>query len=72
MEGMMTARVAGLMVIAAATCLGGSSAPRQTPGAPAQPKYDLLLRGGHVIDPRNAISAVRDVAIAGGQDCGGR
>ena len=34
--------------------------------ARAQPKYDLLLRGGHVIDPRNGISAVRDVAIAGG------
>jgi dihydroorotase len=31
------------------------------------PKYDLLLRGGHVIDARNAISAVRDVAIAGGK-----
>jgi dihydroorotase len=35
--------------------------------AAAQPKYDLLLRGGHVIDPRNSISAVRDVAIAGGK-----
>ena len=33
--------------------------------ARAQPKYDLLLRGGHVIDPRNGISAVRDLAIAG-------
>jgi dihydroorotase len=35
--------------------------------ASAQPKYDLLLRGGHVIDPRNQISAVRDVAIADGK-----
>jgi dihydroorotase len=35
--------------------------------AAAQPKYDLLLRGGHVIDPRNQTSAVRDVAIAGGR-----
>ncbi len=34
---------------------------------PAAPKYDLLLRGGHVIDARNKISAVRDVAIAGGK-----
>src|SRR5258708_18827580 len=33
----------------------------------AQPKYDLLLKGGHVIDPRNQISAVRDVAIADGK-----
>jgi dihydroorotase len=34
--------------------------------APAQ-KYDLLLRGGHVIDARNDLSAVRDVAIANGK-----
>jgi dihydroorotase len=33
----------------------------------AQARYDLLLRGGHVIDPKNAISAVRDVAIANGR-----
>src|SRR5207247_5704848 len=35
--------------------------------ATAEPKYDLLLRGGHLIDPRNDLSAVRDVAIAGGK-----
>src|SRR5689334_15767139 len=34
---------------------------------PAQQKYDLLLKGGHVIDPKNRISAVRDVAIANGK-----
>src|SRR5438128_4271298 len=33
----------------------------------AQQKYDLLLKGGHVIDFRNRISAVRDVAIANGK-----
>jgi len=33
----------------------------------ADTKYDLLLKGGHVIDARNGISAVRDVAIAGGK-----
>ena len=33
----------------------------------AQPRYDLLLKGGHVIDARNGISAKRDVAIAGGK-----
>jgi dihydroorotase len=33
----------------------------------AQPKYDLLLRGGHVIDAKNHLSAVRDVAIASGK-----
>jgi dihydroorotase len=35
------------------------------PAASAQTSYDLLLRGGHVIDPRNGLSAVRDVAITG-------
>ena len=33
----------------------------------AQPVYDLLLKGGRVIDPKNKISARRDVAIAGGK-----
>ena len=37
--------------------------------ASAQPpqQYDLLLKGGHVIDPKNQISAIRDVAIANGK-----
>jgi dihydroorotase len=33
----------------------------------AQTEYDLLLKGGRVVDPKNKISAVRDVAIAGGK-----
>ena len=33
----------------------------------AQTTYDLLLKGGHVIDGKNRISAVRDVAIADGK-----
>jgi dihydroorotase len=33
----------------------------------AQPRYDLLLKGGHVIDAKNRIDSVRDVAIAGGR-----
>ncbi len=32
----------------------------------AQTTYDLLLKGGHVIDPRNKISSVLDVAIRDG------
>src|SRR3954449_2275486 len=36
-------------------------------GLAAQPHYDLVLKGGHVIDPKNRISAVRDVAISGGK-----
>ena len=33
----------------------------------AAPKYDLLLHGGHVIDPRNNVDAIRDVAILTGK-----
>jgi dihydroorotase len=33
----------------------------------AQSKYDLLLKGGHVIDPKNKISAPRDVAVKDGR-----
>jgi dihydroorotase len=33
----------------------------------AQSPYDLLLKGGHLIDAKNHISAIRDVAIAGGK-----
>ena len=31
------------------------------------PDYDLLLQGGHVIDARNGISAVRDIGIKDGK-----
>jgi dihydroorotase len=31
----------------------------------AQPRYDLLLKGGHVIDAKNNVNAVRDVAVSG-------
>lgn len=34
---------------------------------PAFGQYDLLLKGGYVIDPRNHIDGVRDVAISGGK-----
>jgi len=33
----------------------------------ASAQYDLLLKGGHVIDPRNSINAPRDVAIKDGR-----
>jgi len=35
--------------------------------ASAQTRYDLLLKSGHVIDPKNRISAVMDVAVAQGR-----
>src|SRR5512145_119637 len=33
----------------------------------AQTAYDLVLKGGRVIDPKNGVDAVMDVAIAGGK-----
>lgn len=33
----------------------------------AQPDFDLLIKGGHVIDGKNKLSAVRDVAIKNGK-----
>lgn len=35
--------------------------------AAAHAQYDLLLKGGHVIDVKNGINQVRDVAISGGR-----
>ncbi len=41
------------------------------PGAYAAPApYDVLIRGGRVIDPSRGISAIRDIAIAGGRIVG--
>src|SRR5262245_52147418 len=53
----------------AAVVAGTKDDGLQSPAPPTQStaKYDLLLRGGHVIDARNKISAVRDVAIANGK-----
>src|ERR1700756_1065105 len=33
----------------------------------AQPRYDLLLKGGHVIDPKNNIDRIMDVAVSNGK-----
>ena len=33
----------------------------------AQTDYDLLIKGGHVIDGKNNLSAVRDVATKDGK-----
>src|SRR5882672_11342539 len=39
--------------------------PAVSTGARAQsPHYDLLLKGGHVIDPANHLDAVMDVAVS--------
>lgn len=36
-------------------------------GASAAAGYDLVLKGGHVVDPASGLNAVRDVAIADGK-----
>lgn len=45
-------------VVLLLVCLGSAS---------AQKPYELLLKGGHLIDPKNDVSAVRDVAISKGK-----
>jgi dihydroorotase len=46
----------------------GAATWARVPGAFAQTsKYDLLIKGGRVIDPSVRLDAVRDVAIAGGR-----
>ena len=48
------------VVVALVCCLAAAALGQST-------HYDLLLKGGHVIDPANRIDAVMDVAIAGGK-----
>jgi dihydroorotase len=48
--------------------IAGSPAQAQSSSAPASsPIYDLLLQGGHVLDDKNHIDAVMDVAIKDGK-----
>ena len=55
-----------LMTLAIASSADAQIAPQ--PGTvPADDRYDLLIKGGRLIDPRNAIDAVRDVAIKDGR-----
>lgn len=44
------------------TSKSGSSSPSRTNSL----RYDLLLKGGHVIDPANHIDRKMDIAVAGG------
>ena len=61
----MTNRIMILFVITAVLAIvlvSPSNIVAQTP-----PHYDLLLKGGHVIDPANHIDEVRDVAVLQGK-----
>jgi hypothetical protein len=57
---MQTAAVCAVIVIALAIA-------RMTPARGQQGKLDLIIPAGHVIDPRNGINALIDVAIAAGK-----
>lgn len=56
----ITVRAWSLLAVLATLPMGTSSAFAQT-------QYDLLLRGGHVVDAKNDVSAVRDIAIHDGK-----
>lgn len=45
----------------------GAAVGRAGAGATQAPAPDLIIAGGHVIDPASMLSAVRDVAMAGGR-----
>ncbi len=54
-----------LVIVAAGSLLSGY---RPAPSAGAQPQaaqFDVLIANGHVIDPRNGLDAVMDVAVTG-------
>ena len=61
----------GAAAVLPAVGLAGRAAAQgaaaQTTAAQATATFDLLIRGGRVIDPSQQLSAVRDVAIAGGR-----
>jgi dihydroorotase len=54
-------KLKSLLLPLAAYCLLHAQQPQ------TQPQYDLLLQGGHVIDGKNKLSAVRDVAFLDGK-----
>src|SRR5215510_11655793 len=47
-------------------CMGGAALLAHVPKAHAA-TYDLLIKGGRVIDPSVGLDATRDIAIAGGK-----
>ena len=58
----MTKRSAGRYLSVLLWVIASGAGPRAQ-----SPEFDLLIRNGHVIDPRNAIDGVMDVAIAAGK-----
>jgi dihydroorotase len=52
-----------IRVVSMPVLMAGTRARAQTPAR----KYELLLKGGRVIDPSQSLNALADVAIAGGR-----
>lgn len=55
---------AALLAVAGASATSGAAEPMSSAPA-AKPSYDVLIDNGHVIDPKNGVDEVMDVAIAG-------
>jgi len=61
----LLAGAGGAVALAATPAVRAAGASLLTP--PAAKPYDLLIRGGKVIDPSQQLEAVRDVGIRGGK-----
>lgn len=62
----------GTAIFMVALAVGGLAAASHNPplaaaGVQTTAEFDFLLKGGHVVDPRSNLSAVRDVAIKDGR-----
>jgi dihydroorotase len=58
----------GSMLFLTFASAGTTQTPPPAPAAPQTNfEFDFLIKGGHVIDPRNKLSAVRDVGIKDGK-----
>ena len=55
-------RCAGALALTVLTAAAAGAQP-----APPTAPYDFLIKGGHVVDPKNGVDAVRDVAIKDGR-----
>jgi len=49
------------------TAAGAAAVARSLPAVAQTRRYDLIVRGGRVVDPSARLDAVRDVAISGGR-----
>lgn len=64
---MIAQRAASVFALSTGLLLGGALAGCAARAQPAAGPYDLLIKGGTVLDPANGIHGRRDVAIAAGK-----